>query len=237
MDRLLSEELPTSATAAIDSLYATALQAVEGWQDEDFIPAYQVVVGTVIALKNPLPSDTIELLLGPGLNGASVNRVVSSLGCVLAGSENLPIRVLHPSFSDYLTSQSRCRDKDTYIDVSQNHYRLSRNILHLLNSSLNYNICNLMHPGHSISDRALTVLGGIPSHLQYACHFWAEHVVQAPHDDDLPEEVRDFLLTHGLHWMEAMSLVGLAGYIKASLHLIRIWAQVSFLIPKSNHAR
>lgn len=228
LDRLLSEELPTSATAAIDSLYATALEAVEGWRDEDFIPAYQVVVGTIIALRKPLSSDIIEQLLGSELNGVSVDRVVSSLGCVLAGSENAPIRVLHPSFSDYLTSQLRCRDKNTLIDVSQNHHRLSRSSLALLNNSLKYDVCSLAHPSQSIPDRA-HITQHIRGHLQYACNFWAEHVVQAPCDNDLIEEVHQFLLIHGLHWMEAMSLIGLTGYIRPSLHSLRIWAQVKTL--------
>ncbi|GJJ11373.1 hypothetical protein Clacol_005605 [Clathrus columnatus] len=226
LDRLVSEELPTSATAAIDSLYATALQAVEGWQDEDFIPAYQVVVGTIISLKNPLPSSIIEQLLGPELNGVSVNRVVSSLGCVLSGSEDLPIRVLHPSFSEYLTSESRCKNPDTYIDVSQNHGRLSHSSLSLMNASLKYNICGFSHPSQSTLESQLNITD-IPGHLRYACHFWAEHVVRAGGDDDLQAQVYKFLLTHGLHWMEVMSLIGLAGHIRSSLHVVRIWAQDS----------
>ncbi|KAF8584049.1 WD40 repeat-like protein, partial [Ramaria rubella] len=216
LERLLSGEMPSSATAAIDSLYATALAAVEGWEDEDFLPAYQVVVGTVVALMNPLPAQVIRRLLGPELCGTSIEQVVSSLGCVLAGSRGVAIRVLHPSFSDYLTSRSRCKDIQTLIDLTQQHRRITTSCFLRMGAMLKYNICNL--PDHSMANSEIPNLTQlveryIPNDVQYACRFWAEHVTKLSPDRTTAKQIHKFLSIHALHWMEAMSLTGRSGYI------------------------
>lgn len=74
---------------------------------------------------------------------------------------------------------------------------------------LKEDICGLRYPGTSAKnvspDKLVTYL---PPHLQYACLYWVYHISEAElHGEDM-ESVHDFLKSHLLHWIEALSLMG-----------------------------
>ena len=75
-----------------------------------------------------------------------------------------------------------------------------------MSSSLKQDICGLDAPGVLVgevdSSRVETCL---PPEVQYACLYWIEHLQKSGgqlHDND---QVHQFLQTHFLHWLEALS--------------------------------
>ena len=79
------------------------------------------------------------------------------------------------------------------------------------------NICDLKFPDNYLDNDEIQHLvdGRISSELQYACLHWATHLFVADKDDKLPGLLEIFSLTHLLHWLEVLSLIGRleVGYI------------------------
>ena len=76
-------------------------------------------------------------------------------------------------------------------------------------SKLKKDICNLQHPGVLVSTiEKNEVEEFLPPEVQYACRYWACHLQRsntALFDND---RVYNFLRKHFLHWLEALSLIG-----------------------------
>ena len=86
-------------------MYTTALKEAGSWNDDDFVDDFRAVPGIVLVLRIHLASAAIDQLLGVEEGRESI-LMVSALGCVLFHSP--AVRVLHPSFADFLSSQQRC---------------------------------------------------------------------------------------------------------------------------------
>jgi hypothetical protein len=48
----------------------------------------------------------------------------------------------------------------------------------------------------------------MPPELQYACMYWVHHQTKVDFEPNGINDVYDFLKTHFLHWLEALSLIG-----------------------------
>ena len=95
--KTLLQDGPTSgAKTALDALYQTALEDAGKWDDDEFVEDYRAIMGTVLVARNPLSISAIDLLLGiPSAN------TIALFGCVLI--QHPTVRVLHPSFADFIT--------------------------------------------------------------------------------------------------------------------------------------
>ncbi|KAL4867481.1 hypothetical protein BDV12DRAFT_186654 [Aspergillus spectabilis] len=96
------------------------------------------------------------------------------------------------------------------VDERQKHKAITKFCLKIMRSRLQNNICNLASPGTRrafISDH--TIRQYLPLELQYSCHYWTHHLEQGQPLSSEIEDIRLFLQKHFLHWMEAMSLLGL----------------------------
>ncbi|PCD20333.1 hypothetical protein AU210_016200 [Fusarium oxysporum f. sp. radicis-cucumerinum] len=65
----------------------------------------------------------------------------------------------------------------------------------------------------------------IPLQLQYACMHWAYHQMEGDPKSKNSYEVHDFLSTHFLHWMEALSLMGRVKECLDSLRSLARWLE------------
>ncbi|MCJ1467401.1 hypothetical protein MMC07_006025 [Pseudocyphellaria aurata] len=176
---------------------------VLGSQFRDIVGPIIVLFDTVstITLKSLLPtlSETIDITLEPLKSLLDVSN-----------NQNKPIRLLHPSFRDFLIDQKRCRARDFWIDQKKTHHIMAKQCLHLMSTNLKRNICRLETPGvprDEINDTVLSKL--LPPQLHYACQHWVYHLqkgITTGVDDVL--QVSGFLQTHFLHWLEALSLMG-----------------------------
>jgi len=118
---------------------------------------------------------------------------------------NTPVRVLHVSFFDFLTDESR--SKSYYVDVSQQNWSLALSTFRVMKRELRFNICGL-----ETSHFRNTVVPDFTKRVEntirsYGCRFWADHLIATPYDTTMLYELRDFFHHSLLYWLEVLSLI------------------------------
>ena len=202
--------------ADLDSLYETGLKSADLWHDPLFRSDCCNILGVILCARVPLSCSVIDALLEP--RDTSSWESVSRLGCVLHVSETEPIRILHPSFHDYLSE--RCGDKPWSINLEHHNKELALHCIELLDRELRENICDMTLP-YLIQKRAL------PEAISYACKFWIEHVCRiSTDDDDIFNKIYNFLDKHLLHWMEVMAILECHDITIRSIDNLMKWLQV-----------
>ncbi|KAF9059821.1 hypothetical protein BDP27DRAFT_1371092 [Rhodocollybia butyracea] len=119
------ESLLDKGLTTLDDLYAGALEVVGPWNDPMFVREAQAALSVVILGKTPV----------------SVAMIDALLGCVLQWAPGQHVKILHASFSDYLTDCARSGDKPWFIDPSILEPQIARGCLHILKKELRFNIC------------------------------------------------------------------------------------------------
>jgi NACHT domain len=218
---ILQGETLSSAQAALDDVYKTALENACAWDDADFVRHFRRVLEVILVLQNPLAISTIDRLIGLPEDQGSI-LVVSVLACVIA---TIPtVHLLHPSFADFLFSRIRCGRDVWYFNAGMCHRRLALRCLdRLSNNGLKRNLCRL----------TLAVAPDkreVPDDVAYACTFWINHVCSINENEDVPSIVAHmelFLKKHVLHWLEAMCILGRFRDTIMLLDSLYIWVSVS----------
>jgi hypothetical protein len=216
---LLGSDNPAKGESALDELYTTALRSIGKWKDEAFRSDFHSIMGTILAARDPLSPSAIDKLIK--LTRPSLHTI-SYLGCVVHWGVNQPIRILHPSFGDFLTDRARCGNDDWYIDMVRHNCQLGRHCLQHLGEELHENVLGL-----KLDCRRQYGQPPLPEDIAYASAFWVDHVCTA--DDEistLVEESDRFLNLHLLHWFEAMSIAGRVGMTTNLLTRLQAWLQV-----------
>ena len=203
--------------ARLDSLYATGLQSAGFWKDRSFSSNCCNILGVILCARVPLSCSIINTLLALPQTMPSWNSV-SRLRCVLHVSETEEIRILHPSFHDYLSE--RCRDKPWSIDLEHYNKELALRCINLLDKELRENICNMTLPYLSENNT-------LPEAISYACRFWIDHIcLVSDVTDDIVNQIYDFLVKHLLHWMEALAILKSHDHTIRSIRNLMKWLQV-----------
>ncbi|KAJ5663963.1 hypothetical protein N7507_004694, partial [Penicillium longicatenatum] len=149
----------------MDKTYLPILtRLVDGQHDDEkklLLQRFQQIVGVIILLAIPVSARTI---------GVHLNWFQSALS--IPSDQDLPVRILHLSFRDFLLA--------------------------------------------TISE------------LQYSCRYWVYHLERSRADNTKEEnserDILGFLQQHFLHWLEAMSLVGMIREtveVIGKLHLVK----------------
>ncbi|KAF2834198.1 HET-domain-containing protein [Patellaria atrata CBS 101060] len=172
---------------------------------------FREVVGSIVVLESPLSIPSLARLLS--IPKEDIRCRLDSLRSVLSipDSEDIPIRLLHLSFREFLVDPRKKGKSPFWIDEKETHERLVAKCLQLMSSSkgLQKNICNLQRLGtlKSEIDKG-TIASCLPPELQYACRYWVHHLEQSKrhiHDGDA---IHHFLQKYFLYWLEAISLIG-----------------------------
>ena len=193
---LIQADVGCDAESALDSLYITALRSAGQWDDPDFAADFRTIVGTLVVARNPLSLAALNKLLCTGSRRPPVHAT-SRLGCVLY-SDTI-IRILHPSFADFVSNRTRCQSDAWFINISMHHMRIAQLCLDHMDGYLRYNMCHL-----KLSKMADTSL---PDDVAYACEFWVEHVCIIEDAAFIADRLNIFLFKHLMHWFEAMSIL------------------------------
>ena len=184
--------------AQLDRLYKTGLQSAGFWNDRLLRSDCCNILGAILCARVPLSCSVIDALLALPEDTPSW-KSVSRLRCVLHISETQQIRILHPSFHDYLSE--RCRGEPWSIDLELHNKELALRCINLLDKELRENICDMTLP-------YLSRKSTLPDAISYACQFWIEHIcLVSDVTDDIINGMYDFLVKHLLHWMEAMAIL------------------------------
>ena len=196
-----------------DSLYEIGLQSADLWHDALFRSDCCNILGAILCARVPLSCSVIDALLE-----TSSWESVSRLGCGLHISETEPIRILHPSFHDYLSE--RCGDRPWSINLERHNKELALRCIKLLGKELRENICDMTLP-------YLTQKRTLPEAVSYACKFWIEHIcLISTIEDDLLSVINTFFDKHLLHWMEVMAILKCHDHTIQSIDNLMKWLQV-----------
>ena len=98
-------------------------------------------------------------------------------------------------------------------------------------SGLRENICNL--PGDDTQRFKIDIHSinhYLPLEVQYACRYWTQHLVQSQHPITILIEAFSFLKVHFLHWVEAMSILGIVSKVVGVIKSLQSVIQVSWQI-------
>ena len=209
-----------SDTAQLDEMYMQVLRcSVFGGQPEGEVAIlcdrFRQIVGPIVTSFDELSISAVAKLLSMPIK--SVKVALESLHSVLKVPDNSesPIRLLHPSFHDFLLSETRCEDKRLFIQEQSVHRDLVTSCLGAISAGLRRNLCNLPTPATSPQDVRREVMHkALPKHIQYACQYWVDHLAGSKSEPRAQLRLRDsgdihmFFQKDFLHWLEAMSLMG-----------------------------
>jgi len=218
LDLILSLPQDTSykGRSDIDLLYTKVLEEAFHDVDQDFYLQLRSVMGAVLLTFNPLSIKTLSDLLGNCGATSGIHKALHTLHSSLLIPDNMedPVQIYHTSFPDFLTDPKRCTDTQFFIDPLIHHKEILLSCLKLMEKRLIKNICDL-------DDYAvLSEVGDLPTRhrthigdaLEYACHFWAAHLMRTASSDLGIEEVQQaidkFFITCFLFWIEVLSLLG-----------------------------
>ncbi|KAL8868393.1 MAG: hypothetical protein Q9174_005022, partial [Haloplaca sp. 1 TL-2023] len=207
------------ATAGLDAMYTQVLKKalVHGKHEVEIhalCDRFKHVVGTIVTVFDELGVSAISRLLSMRIGQLeAVFRNLHSILDVPADQES-PIRLLHPSFHDFLIDGNRCRDERLCVNETSMHESLVGVCLDTMSATLKRNSCHLQTPGSSIQDLDQGVFDvNLPKHVRYACLYWVDHLAltctdfRARHMLCDKGKVHLFLQRDLLHWLEAMSLM------------------------------
>ncbi|KAG8961121.1 hypothetical protein FRC03_005767 [Tulasnella sp. 419] len=221
-----------SVYADIDNLYLQVLHNATPLDHYDkMCERFRNVVGTLILLRDPLPSEVLAALIGT--RNATVQAAVALLRSIISvPSSKRPLHVLHQSFPEFLTQRARCSDDRFFINSLQHHGRLALLCLDHMNTFLSRDMCQIEDSSLLNSEvveletrREATIF----QHFQYACRHWAFHLCRASFTQDLQRSLKGFCETKLLNWIEALSLFGWMDLARSALEDAINWFQVSLL--------
>jgi hypothetical protein len=209
----------------LDALYRTVL--VQDLVNPKHLELIRCILGCVVVTKVPLTLPSLCALLNIENDEAKWAR--DKLASVLPMDSTAAIRVIHPSFLDFLTDRERSRE--FFIDAVEHHFSLARGCLQVMNSSLRTDICGLEDQSilnNEIPDLAKRLGDCVPEELSYSCQFFVEHLRQTSNQDpDLGLLLHKFIHEHVFHWLEVMSLKGEASKAILAIREIQKWLSVS----------
>ncbi|EJC99716.1 WD40 repeat-like protein [Fomitiporia mediterranea MF3/22] len=209
----------------LDQLYESVLRnsGVIAMDDPSSIVRFQQVLGLALLSRVPLSDIIIDALLGLPPEEPSY-EILSKLGSVLVFRRGESVRLLHTSFADYLLSTHcsqpcskhgnsfECLSDPWFIDKASQQSAIALRCFIVMKDMLHFNMCNL--ESSFIYNKNVTRIEDrinetSPAHLQYACAYWAQHLVDASYSHKLLDELISFAHKRLLYWFEVIGLLGL----------------------------
>ncbi|TDL23239.1 WD40 repeat-like protein [Rickenella mellea] len=203
----LSPQPLADVESELDKLYTKALLDHPDVSDSVFYDRFQKVVGGIVVLYDPLSSASLDSLLKLSFYS---DDIVSSLQSFLYNTGDDTVRFIHPSFPEFLSDHTRCKDDKLRIDKDFQHCELAKACLAKMHEMLRKNICNLDSSqfNSEIVDLDERIKKNISKELQYACQHWAYHLASLSElDTQVYELVKRFLQNDLLYWLEVLSLL------------------------------
>ncbi|KAN0087272.1 WD40-repeat-containing domain protein [Elaphomyces granulatus] len=166
------------------------------------------IIGSIVVLFDAMSPDDLAMILTE-----PKEKIVAMLNCLrsvldVPEQENRLIRLLHPSFRDFLLDPARCLNNTFSIDAKDAHGNLFSCCLQLMSCHLRRNMCNLQRPGTRARDVPKPDIDKrIPLPVQYACRYWIHHLQQSNIDPGEHHGIMDFFQTRFLFWLETLALI------------------------------
>ncbi|KDQ21171.1 hypothetical protein BOTBODRAFT_168500 [Botryobasidium botryosum FD-172 SS1] len=198
LDILVNGVTPKDRVDSLSQLYATVLHACQKWDDEEFCHAFCKLFGAILVARLPLLPSAMDNLLSFPPNWSL--QMTSYFRAVLIEEPTGAIRIIHPSFYDFLTSQGQA-SSPWFINAKLHNKYMAFHCVDLLGHFLKENMLGLVHTLRPAPMPSLS------SDLAYACLFWIPHVCTTVGElESLGDAIYQFMHTHLLHWLEAMCI-------------------------------
>ncbi|KAJ5364772.1 uncharacterized protein N7496_010485 [Penicillium cataractarum] len=193
----------------MENTYLPILERLLAGQDEEdserLLHEFQDIIGTIVLLVEPLPVKTLAELLD--IPADVISNRLESFSSVLhvLDDQDLPVRIMHLSFRDFLIrSKTKFR-----VDTPHRHRRIFLQCIDIMRKKLRKSLCGLgsdstvkpkcHHPQASRQN--------IPLEVRYACNHWVYHLGQSEDPTAEINNVLSFLTENFFHWVEALDLV------------------------------
>jgi type II secretory pathway predicted ATPase ExeA len=229
LEQLLKFKADTSASQ-MGKVYEPVLnQLLYGANDKEtnqLKKEFQDIVGAIILFDTPLSIKSLEQLLQirPKVISELLRRLHSVLN--IPGEIDDPVRILHASFRDYLLS----KECPFYVDKKATHAKITLHCLDVM-KNLKDNICGLSSYGIQRSDiNDQVIKQHFSAELRYSCRYWVSHFHQS--EGHVSEsDILSFLKDHFLHWLEALSLIGIASEAVGFIDKLKsdVWVSLCML--------
>lgn len=227
---LLNDPAATSGSE-MDRTYLPVLKQLlcgaVGHEKQQLEQEFQDTVGVIILLATPLSVNALAQLTDKSTEDIS-NRL-DGFYSVLSVPENLdlPVRLLHLSFQDYLLTT---KESSFRVSPEKTHQKIALHCLRVMNDykhGLKCNICDFPSYGTQHVDiNRQTVNQHLSAALQYSCQYWIYHLQQSKgHVSEL--EIFPFLEKHFIHWLEALSLMDIMSEAVGMIYMLQRALSVS----------
>lgn len=200
-------------------------------EQQQLLHQFQKIVGAIILLAIPLSTNALSLFLGIEVN--QISNLLDSFRSVLSvpSDRDLPVRILHLSFRDFLVQS----ESEFLVNEPNRHKEIALLCLQKMRSYLRKNICDLEGLATRRADtNPQSLRQHLPPELQYSCRYWIHHLKQSSISSSEAEFVLLFLHEHFLHWVEAMSLLGLVSQVVGMLNLLQ---KIELVCPTGSHIK
>ncbi|KAG9034705.1 hypothetical protein FRB95_012891 [Tulasnella sp. JGI-2019a] len=223
-EKQLEAILSSDNNIRLDEVYAQILsRACPIGSSSNLVTLFQNVLGALVVAHIPVNIHALASLLCP--DGSEHEEfacrirvaVLSYLQAVLiipdvetsnVAQDAAPIRFIHSSFIDFLTSKSRCEAR-FLIDVGEQHEQLAMGCLRRMRD-LKRNICDLDPSllNTEVDDLEGRIKANISPGLQYACTQMSAHLFRTPVESlEVRRLVEGFASERLLYWLEGLSLL------------------------------
>ncbi|KAI1487871.1 WD40 repeat-like protein [Biscogniauxia mediterranea] len=227
LDKLLRLEGSTSnrsPESRLNQIYNTVLDFYTRDMDEDEKQGEHLlkkILRVIVVLFEPLPVCSLAIFTETQpMTPERVEECLEGIRSVVDVPKDpkLPVGLIHLSFYEFLLDEQRCKQTGFLVEPSTAHASLFDRCLDIMSDCLHMDICGLQKPGtFSVEVPSELIQQCIPPHLQYACRYWVDHLMQTGETqnchDALAENgrVEIFLRKYILNWVEALSLIGEVG--------------------------
>jgi hypothetical protein len=210
-----------SPFSELDKIYTFilehSLKRIEDPRDQDEIASeVREIISTITILFQPQSLTTLSCILD--MDRHRIQLRLKHLRSILSvPDDHSPIRILHPSFRDFLFDNERCLNHRFSSNEIADHRRLSELCFDILSEYLKEDICNVHQYGVAVSNvEKSRVQQAIPPEVEYACTYWIQHTLNSAIELRDDHQIYQFLKSHVVHWFEALSWIGrLSGGIHA----------------------
>ena len=212
-------QILTSTTASrgshrlLDDLYLQVLRSAFPGVDRSLSGRIKSILGSIVVIKDPLPPTDLSRLIG--LPPETVYSSLVGLRSVLVVPESTDsaasIRIIHPTFAEFLVDASRCTSRPFVTNSRHQHTLLLHGCLSAMRE-LKRDICDIRDP--SLLNVEVPGLPGLmaevlPTYLRYACRHWPTHLSNGDLSENILDALVEFSENRLLYWVEACSLLGI----------------------------
>lgn len=218
---LISKDVPSAnSEEELDRMYTTVLThsfKMTGKLDSEEMARrkflFHRVLGSIVVVYDAISiSQLAEILQEPR---AEISKTLHQLHSIIdvPEQEDGVIRLLHPSFRDYIVNSKRCSHELYAIDMQKANRELLRCCLRILLTQLRRNPCDIRQPGMKARHISkIDIDKNIRFSLQYASQFWIGHLQRSHTESGDDASIEKFFQTKYLFWLETLALIGCFSY-------------------------